>query len=255
MSVLTHTTFEKLSLEEETLLAHSALLRGLEPTGLQVLFSQGSLYACADESFFFMEGDPATRGYVLLTGKVKLTQLTPDGQQVILGYLSPGRVFGIIAIIKKILYPVSAQAVGACRAFSWEQQTLLQAMEAQPRLALNALHIMAGQIREFQNKIRELATQRVEQRIARMLIRLAGQSGRKTEEGILIDLPLSRQDLAEMTGCTLFTVSRVLKEWEKRGLLLAKRQQIVITAPHGLMTIAEDLPAYQPLPDNSVCDL
>lgn len=240
---------------DQTILANSALLRGIDSLVLQALLLEGKLYTRADESFFFMEEDPAERGYVLLSGKIKLTQLTPDGQQVILGYLSPGRVFGIICIIKQMLYPVSAQAVGECRAFAWQQQALLQAMETSPRLALNAMHIMAGQIREFQNKIRDLATQRVEQRIARMLIRLAQQSGQKIEEGILIDLPLSRQDLAQMTGCTLFTVSRALKEWEKRGLLLAKRQQIVITAPHGLMTIAEDLPPYQLLQDNPVCDL
>lgn len=254
MSVLLSTP-TNLSQTDQATLADSALLRGIDSDALQYLLRDGKIYARANESFFFMEEEPAERGYVLLAGKVKLTQLTPDGQQVILGYLSPGRVFGIICIIKKILYPVSAQAVGECRAFAWEQHTLLQAMETQPRLALNAMYIMAGQIREFQNKIRELATQRVEQRIARMLIRLAKQSGQKTAEGILIDLPLSRQDLAEMTGCTLFTVSRALKEWEKRGLLLAKRQQIVITAPHGLMTIAEDLPFYQPLEDNQVCDL
>ena len=65
---------------------------------------------------------------------------------------------------------------------------------------------------------------------------------KKIDEGVLIDLPLSRQDLAEMTGTTLFTVSRVLKNWENRGLIQSQRQKVMITSPHGMVVIAEDLP-------------
>ena len=104
------------------------------------------------------------------------------------------------------------------------------------------MRIMAGQIREFQNRVRELSTQRVERRIARTILRLARQSGRKTEQGVLVDLPLSRQDIAEMTGKTLYTVSRVLSDWEKRGLVQSERQQVIITHPHGLVSLAEDIP-------------
>ena len=115
-------------------------------------------------------------------------------------------------------------------------------MERSPRMALNALRIMAGQIRQFQNSVKDLCTQRVEQRIARAVLRLARQSGRKIENGILIDLPLSRQDLAEMTGTTLYSVSRVLKNWENRGLVQSKRQQIIICLPHIIVNLAKDSP-------------
>ena len=93
------------------------------------------------------------------------------------------------------------------------------------------------------NKIRELSTERVERRIARALSRLASQLGRQTEEGILLDFPLSRQDLAEMTGTTVFTVSRTLKAWERLEILQLGRERIVIAAPHELITIGEDLPS------------
>jgi CRP-like cAMP-binding protein len=111
-----------------------------------------------------------------------------------------------------------------------------------PRIALNAMKIMAGQIREFQNRVRELSTQRVERRIARTILRLARRSGRKIDQGILVDLPLSRQDIAEMTGTTLYTVSRVLSDWEGRGLVQSERQRVIITYPHGLVSLAEDIP-------------
>jgi CRP-like cAMP-binding protein len=192
--------------------------------------------------FFFMEGDPANRLLVLSEGKVRLSQVTLDGQQVIMGYISPGNVFGVIAVLDQINYPVSAQAIVDCMALSWEQDDMQRLMEEIPRLALNALRSVSGHMREFQSRIRELSTQRVERRIARTLLRLAQQTGRKVEEGVLIDLPLTRQDLAEMTGATLFTVSRTLKRWEKLGLVRSKRAQVIIRFPHGLVRIAEDFP-------------
>ena len=82
----------------------------------------------------------------------------------------------------------------------------------------------------------------MERRIARTILRLARQSGRKTEQGVLIDLSLSRQDIAEMTGTTLYTVSRILSEWEKEDLVQSERQRVVITYLHGLVSLAEDIP-------------
>jgi CRP-like cAMP-binding protein len=245
--------------DETDLLSKASLLRGLSDLELQAVLAEARIQRLADGAFFFLESDPAENSYILLNGKVKLGQVTEVGQQVILGYLIPGRVFGIISILKKISYPVSAQAVGDCRALVWDQVTMNRLMDAYPRIGLNALRIMAGQIREFQNTIRDLSTKRVEQRIARAVLRLARQSGRKTEEGVLIDLPLTRQDLAEMTGTTLYTVSRVLTEWEAQGLVQSKRQRVVICASHGLVKIGEDFP--DPMEEksrilgNDICDL
>jgi CRP-like cAMP-binding protein len=211
-----------------------------------------------DGEFYFHTEQPATHAYILLAGKVKLTQVTADGQQVILGFLVPGRVYGIIAILKKVTYPVSAQAVGKCKALVWDHATLNHLMEEFPRMALNSLRLMSGQIREFQNRVKDLSTKRVEQRIARAILRLARQSGKKIEEGVLIDLPLSRQDLAEMSGTTLYTVSRVFTEWEKYGLTRSQRQKVIITNPHGLVMIAEDLPQdsqHKIIAAEDLCDL
>jgi CRP-like cAMP-binding protein len=224
---------------------NASVFRGIQGTEFDAIIKAAKIRKLDDNGFFFMEEEPAERAYVLLEGKVKLIQVTADGQQVILGYLVPGRVFGIIAILEEINYPVSAQAVGKCRALWWDQATLNVLMEKTPRLALNAMRIMVGQIREFQNTVKDLSTKRVEQRIARAILRLARQSGRKTEAGIRIELPLSRQDLAEMTGTTLYTVSRILTEWESRALIKSKRQEILICYPHGLVEIAEDLPRQQ----------
>jgi CRP-like cAMP-binding protein len=116
-------------------------------------------------------------------------------------------------------------------------------MEQHSRLALNGLRLVAGRFQDLQDRYRELSTERVERRIARVLLRLARQTGQRTERGVLIDLPLSRQDLGEMTGTTLYTVSRTLSGWEQQGLIETGRERIVIRNPHSLVSIAEDLPS------------
>jgi CRP-like cAMP-binding protein len=222
-------------------LSSTALFQGLNPDSLASVVGAARTHSIEDGAFFFMEGDPAQKIYVLLVGKVKLSQVTPDGQQVILEFIGPAREFGVVAVLSQTAYPVSAQAVGDCQALTWERGVMNQLMGEMPVIARNALQLMARQIGEFQSRIKELSTQRVERRIARTLLRLAQQSGRKAEEGVLIDLPLTRQDLAEMAGTTLFTVSRTLKRWEARGLIRSKRERVIILFPHGLVSIAEDL--------------
>ncbi len=108
------------------------------------------------------------------------------------------------------------------------------------------MRILSERICEMQDRFRELATERVAQRVARALLRLVRQAGRRTEEGVLIDLPLSRRDLAELTGTTLFTVSRVLSEWEAAGTVRTGRRRVIVRSPHALVAIAEDLPPIEP---------
>lgn len=219
-----------------------SLFEGLSKAELTSLLDHGRIHQIDDGAFFFHQEDPANHIYVLLEGKAKLCQVTPEGDQIILRYIGPGHPFGVVALLNDMTYPVSAQAVFKCKAFVWDHQTLQQLVERNPKIALNTLQILATQIRNFQQKIRELSTQRVERRIARTLLRLAQQTGVKTKEGVLIDLPLARQDLAEMTGTTLFTVSRILKKWENQGLIQSGRETVIILFPHGLVRIAEDLP-------------
>jgi CRP-like cAMP-binding protein len=109
-------------------------------------------------------------------------------------------------------------------------------------VAINAARMIADRFHELQRQHRELMTERVERRIARAILRLLDQSGRRVDAGVEIGFPLSRQDLAQMTGTTLFTVSRTLHRWEAAGLIAAARRRVVIREPHRLVRIAEDLP-------------
>ncbi len=224
-----------------TLLKNARLFRELNTSDLERILRLSYLRKRDDGSFFFLEGDTAARLYLLTGGKVKLGQVTPGGQQVILRYVNPGETFGIMALLDEERYPVAAQAVGDCQSLAWNEDALNQMRKRWPQVCHNALYYMTRHAKSFQHRIRELSTERVERRIARSVLRLAQQTGRKIETGVLIDFPITRQDLAEMTGTTRYTVSRTLQKWEKQGLILAKREQIIIRYPHGLVSIAEDL--------------
>ena len=104
-------------------------------------------------------------------------------------------------------------------------------MQRHPRIAVNALKMVGGRTEEMLHRLREFATEPVERRIARALLRLSGQAGRRVGMGVEIGFPLSRQDIAEMTGSTLYTVSRTLREWERQGLVASGRRRVVVRDP------------------------
>jgi len=228
------------------LLAQSLLFAGLSADELQTVASSARGRRAQTGAFFFHQGDPATALYVLITGHVRLIQVTPEGHQVLLRFVGPGQAFGSVAALDDQTYPVAAQAVGDCYSLFWAGETMQHLMMSRPRIALNALHLLVGRARELQDRCRELATERVERRLARTLLRLARHAGQKVGEGVRINLPLSRQYLAEMTGTTLYTVSRILSRWEQQGLVQAGREQVIIRYPHGLVIVAEDLPLDAP---------
>lgn len=216
------------------------LFQELDVAALEDILQYAQSRTAEEGSFFFMEGNPARHLYVLLEGRVKLTQVTPDGQQVILEYASANQAIAVLALLEEIRYPVSAEAAEDSKALAWDRESLDLLMKRHPQIAINALHVVVQHTKEFQRQVRDLSTKRVARRIASTLTRLARQAGTKVKEGVLIDLPLTRQDIAEMSGTTLYTVSRVLRKWEEQGLIRSSRAQITITSPHGLVTIAED---------------
>ena len=105
--------------------------------------------------------------------------------------------------------------------------------------AVNALQTVGQRLQDAHSRIRELSTEEVERRVAHAILRLMQQAGRKTGDGIAIDLPLTRQDLAEMSGTTLHTVSRLLSAWHEKGLVAGGRRQVTVTDPHRLFMLAE----------------
>lgn len=217
----------------------SPLFAGLSDAAWQRVLDAGVVREVEAGQTIFHQGDRARAGYLVLEGRVKVSQVTFEGHEVIVAVLGPGDILGLIAVLAEIPYPASAQAVEPSRLLGWDQETVWELLAAHPRLSLNALHVLAQRFRELQDRYRELATERVEQRIARSLVRLASKFGRREGDVVVVDYPLSREDLAELSGTTLYTASRVLKRWEEAGIVTLGRQRVIICSPHGLVAIAE----------------
>jgi len=231
MAILTPDVYEVVS--------RYSLLEGLLPDECRDFVAHGRFRQVQQGAYFFHQDEPANLFYILISGQIKLTQLTPDGNQVILHYFGPGDGFGIIVVLGQMAYPASAYALEDCTALSWDRETTQALMRKYPQIALNGMEIVAQRFAMLQKRYRELATQRVEQRVAFTLLRLVRQFGKRTKDGVLIDISLSRQDLGEMAGTNLYNVSRILRKWEKKGIVRIGRQQVALCQPHELVVIAE----------------
>lgn len=208
---------------------------------LQTILQNSVERSIEEGEFFFFQSDPAEYLYVLISGQVKLVQSNTSGKQVNMRTVQPWEMFAALgAVRKEATYPASAEALQDSTAIAIKSDFMGEMMQTRPYLAMALTRLMTSNIQEIQARYRELATERVEQRIAHTILRLASQRGQRIEdETTVVELAFSRQDLAEMSGTTLFTVSRTLSEWEKSGLIEAGRERIRIHNPHGLVKIAE----------------
>lgn len=207
-----------------------------------VLFLKNGITRSMEEGgYFFLQGDEATYLYILTGGQVKLTQSNPSGQQVNLRTIYPWQMFGALGAVRTdgATYPASAQALEDSTALAVPSLFMRSMMETRPYLSFELMKLMTSYIQEMQARYRELATEKVEQRVANALIRLAGQSGTKPGKEAGVELFFSRQDLAEMTGTTLYTVSRLLSDWERKGIIKTGREKIIVLKPHDLVRVAE----------------
>jgi CRP/FNR family transcriptional regulator, nitrogen oxide reductase regulator len=224
---------------DRSVLAAVPVFRGLDETALDAALEVAALRFVAKNGTMFEQGDKAATFYVLVDGRLKVSQTTPAGQQVVIRYIGPGEFFGCVAVAGQTEYPGTATAVADSIALGWDAAASKALMERFPKFAMNALSTMGSRVQEAHSRLREMATEQVEQRVARAVLRLAQQAGQKVEEGVRIEFPLSREDIAQMTGTTLHTVSRILSRWEEEGIVGSARQRITIRKPHALVTIAE----------------
>jgi CRP/FNR family transcriptional regulator, nitrogen oxide reductase regulator len=232
-------------------IAQMGLFGGLDREGLVDVLRNARTRRVEKGTRIFSQGDEALTCYALIDGRVKIVQSGPGGEHLVVRFIGPGEMFGTLAVYTGGGYPADAEVVTDCVEISWPAAAMTDLMLRHPQIGLNMIRIIGRRLREVQNRLREAANERVERRIARGLTRLVRQGGRRTDVGIEIDFPLSRQDLAEMTGTTLHTVSRTLSAWEERGLVELGRQQVIIRQPHALIAIAEDLPVGSPPEDSS----
>ena len=174
------------------------------------------------------QGEPALSFFLLESGLVKILQATEKGQDIIVRFVGPGDPVGGVVALDGGCYPVTAVAAEPTQVHAWSRATLQTLLQRFPQVRTNIMREIASHMTDAMSRVRELSTERVGQRLARTILRLMHQRGQPIEGGVLIDHALTRQDLAELTGTTLYTVSRTLTQWEADGVLRSKGRRLVV---------------------------
>lgn len=215
------------------------LFEGLPIEALKTVLDHGRLRRLAANEVIFRQGAPAETCHLLVQGEVKIVQGTPGGQQVIVRFLGPREMYGTVAALMGAPMPADAVAVMDGVEVMWTLPVMDELMEAYPRIARNAVGLLGKRLLQAHRRIRELTIESVDRRIALTLARIARDTGKPMGEGLDIPFPLSRQDVAELTGTTLHTVSRLLSAWEKEGIVRSTRKHLVIADIDRLEALAK----------------
>lgn len=196
----------------------------------------------AKDAVIFEQGQSVDRAYATGTGSIRIVQTGSDGGQAIVRFIGPGEMFGTLPLFTDHLFPADAVAAEASTILTWSEADILILMNRYPGISLNVIRVLGGRMAQLQERVRELTTQRAEQRIAHAILRLAEQAGRDGARGTTIEIPLRRKDLAEFAGTTLHTASRTVSAWEKAGLLANQGQRLIVHDLTAIRLLAEGCP-------------
>jgi CRP-like cAMP-binding protein len=218
--------------------ARTPLFAGLPCRVASLIVAAASVRQAAPGTALFHQGDPPDHLLQIGSGLVRMTQVSADGSQTTLRVVGAGALVGCVAAFQQFPYPATATAIADGLILSWRASQFRELMHQHPALADNMLRIVGAHAHDMVARVVEMSGKRLEQRIAGALMRLADQAGIAGEGRIALGFPVMRDDLAAMAGVTYFTLSRMLSQWQREGLVSNGRQRLTILAPAQLTRLA-----------------
>ena len=176
----------------------------------------------------FVEGDPSDRFYLVGEGSVKILKHTMMGKDIILEIMSPGDIFGGVAVLDRKPFPASAQAMESTTVIWISRQNLLRIMDEYPVLKMEIVKYFSDKLRDAHEMLKNIATERVEKRVAALLLKLSEKVGIEEKGYRKIDFPLTRQEIAEMVGTTVETCIRTMSKLQKSGIVKSLNGRITV---------------------------
>ncbi|MGH6922815.1 MAG: Crp/Fnr family transcriptional regulator [Propylenella sp.] len=225
-----------------SLVRNFPIFRGIGEEDMRAILQAGQTRRIERKAAVFEQGQTATEFFVLLHGHLKVVQTTPDGRQIIVRIVEPGELYGVAVALGRPDYPAAAVALEESITLVWPSSAWQSMVERAPALAVNALQAIGRRVEEAHAQFREVSTEEVERRVAHLPLRIAKVGGQGPGAAAEVEFPITRQDIAEMTGTTLYTVSRVLSGWEQQGLVSGGREKLAVKEPGKLREIAERMP-------------
>jgi CRP-like cAMP-binding protein len=208
------------------LMGTSALFAGIPPAQCREIVSAALARVFAPGEAIFMQGHPVRTHVLIQSGNVKVTQVSDAGREVLLWMNGPGESVGIPNEAPCHHHACSARAIKRCHAVTWEDSRFQSLIVKYPQIGVNINRMLSQQLVELEQRFREIATEKVATRLSYALLRLAAQVGTPIFGGT--EISLSREELSQMIGTTLFTVSRVLSKWAEEGFIASRRHGVII---------------------------
>jgi CRP-like cAMP-binding protein len=193
-------------------------------------------YAKGD--LLFREGDPAESFFVVCTGRAKVFKMTPAGKDVILEIFGVGHPLGAVAVYEGRPFPASAMALEDTTCVLIPRQAFFALLQEHPSLVRGLLLGLTRRLMELTNRISDLTGGRVEPRVARLFLKMMAETGRPERGGIFVPTPLSRQEIADLTGTTIETCIRIMSRWGKEDLVRTEKEGFLIVDPKALEAVS-----------------
>jgi CRP/FNR family transcriptional regulator, nitrogen oxide reductase regulator len=224
------------------LLAHSSFFAALSSDERTWLGQQMIRRRHDKDDYLFFEGEPAEWLLFIAEGQVKMIKHSESGRETIVATFGTGQIVGEVGVLVGEVYPATAQALEPTATLSLRRDTYTALVRTHPELAWALIIELGHRLQRAHETIRSLAVEKVERRVARVLLRMAFASGERLAGGaVRISVPLSRQDIADMAGTVIETAIRTLSKFQKQGLIETIEGHVVLLQPHQLVAIADEL--------------
>ena len=186
----------------------------------------------------FAEGDPSEYLHTIVTGRAKVVKMLPSGKELILEIFGPGDPIGAVVAYEGRPYPATAIAVDPTTCLLVRRAPFFALLERHPSLVRSFVMGLTQRIVELTRRLPEVASGRVETRFAHLFLKLADKMGTAHAEGTFVAMPLSRQDLADLTGTTIETCIRIMSRWGKQGVVRTEKDGFVLVDREALEKLA-----------------
>jgi CRP-like cAMP-binding protein len=203
-------------------------------------FNQSKITNCYQRGqVMFYEGNQPTGLFCISSGKIKLFKNGSDGNDILLRLVKAGDVIGYRSLLTGENYNATAEVIEDATVCFVDKTFLYQLIEKEPRVALQILRRMGHEMAQSDNRLSDLMNKKVKQRLCHLLLAMAKTYGIKDAEGTLIDLSLTRAELASMVGATPETVIRLLSEFKSSKYVRFRGKRIVLADPKAILREAE----------------